>query len=220
MERTFRLFRFLGLEKSKIHGLLPYYLDDVNGVCPAYFNDIGTRGNAYAQGSPSDPYKLNKDLPPKQQIPADMSVRQFLSSTDNGKLPRGPGYNFNTIEWIECATYGSGWFDQSLAEWVLEELDFKTSTKTNDWWCVDGGAQKIARLMAQKIKIPTRIQMSSQVLGINANTSRRTHPDKYVPITISITQNNVTTEKDYFTVFNSTTLGALERMNLQNAGLQ
>ena len=74
--------------------------------------------------------------------------------------------------------------------------------------------------MKQKLKDPKVIQMSSQVVGINANTLQRTRPQDYVPITLSVAQNDVTTQKDYFTVFNSTTLGALQRMDLQNAGLQ
>ncbi|CAM1507592.1 Fc.00g072330.m01.CDS01 [Cosmosporella sp. VM-42] len=160
----------------------------------------------------------------------NMSVRQFLSSKDNGPdIPKGPGYNFNTIEWLETATYGTGWYDQALSESVLEEIDFATpeqeegKPKQNYWWCVDGGAQKIARLMEKKVQKP--VQLNNQVLAINANVKDRDNPSKYVPISLEITGTNRETKEtkkrkeDYFAVFNSTTLPALQRMNLKDAGL-
>lgn len=120
-----------------------------------------------------------------------MSVRQFFSF-DNGKddagnrLPMGPGLNFNTIEWLETATIGTGWYDQSLTECIMEELDFAHSH--NGFWCIDGGAQKIATLMSQMVnKHVQRTQFDSQVIAINANTRRRANPKVYVPMTLNIT---------------------------------
>ncbi|KAI2472271.1 hypothetical protein F4781DRAFT_438490 [Annulohypoxylon bovei var. microspora] len=152
----------------------------------------------------------------------NMSVRQFLASTDNGPLPEGPGYNFNTIEWLETATYGTGWYDQSLSECVLEELDFALK-EGEAFWCIDGGAQKLAQLMKDKIKNP--VQFHSQVTAINANISERKGAEEHVPMTLTIkktdpdTMEPETITENYFAVFNSTTLGALQRMNLQDAGL-
>ncbi|KAK7425057.1 hypothetical protein QQZ08_008333 [Neonectria magnoliae] len=173
-----------------------------------------------------------------------MSVRQFLSSEINkdpvateGEVdlfPNGPGYNYNTIEWLETATYGTGWYDQSLTECVLEELDFGTpdpvegEPKQNNWWCIDGGAQKIAEKMALKVK--GKIQFNSQVEAIDAQVKDRTidpldNTDRYTAMKIriaktdSITKKITHKEKEYFAIFNSTTLGAFQRMNLQDAGL-
>ncbi|KAH6887008.1 hypothetical protein B0T10DRAFT_407209 [Thelonectria olida] len=167
----------------------------------------------------------------------NMSVRQFLASytkynahtiprDDNGKdIPKGPKFNYNTIEWLETATFGTGWYDQALSECVLEELDFDVpeDTEHDYWFCVDGGAQRIARIMATKINKP--VQTHSQVLGINAHTNDRQDPEKYVPISLDIKKTNPYTKKtekrseDYFAVFNSTTLPALQRMDLKDAGL-
>ncbi|KAF4966372.1 hypothetical protein FSARC_5942 [Fusarium sarcochroum] len=173
-----------------------------------------------------------------------LSVRQFLSSGEphkkgddapkeeikEGTMPKGPGFNYNTVEWLESATYGTGWYDQSLTECVLEELDFSTpeqkpgQPKINYWWCIDGGAQMIAKKMAKKIKQP--IQYNSQVVAIDAQVSKRKgedpkkfDPKKYTPMKLRITKNQTTKEKEYFAVFNSTTLGALQRMDLKDAGL-
>ncbi|KAH7129098.1 hypothetical protein EDB81DRAFT_728997 [Dactylonectria macrodidyma] len=170
-----------------------------------------------------------------------MSVRQFLSSTINKEpvtgegevdpFPNGPGFSYNTIEWLETATFGTGWYDQSLAECVLEELDFGTpkpvegEPKLNYWWCVDGGAQRIAEKMARKVK--GKIQFNSQVEAIDAQVKDRPldKTDVYTAMklritkTDSITKKKTKKEKDYFAIFNSTTLGAFQRMNLQDAGL-
>ncbi|KAK9422887.1 hypothetical protein SUNI508_04554 [Seiridium unicorne] len=157
----------------------------------------------------------------------NMSVRQFLSSGKNEyPIPHGPEYNYNTIEWLETATYGTGWYDQSLSETVLEELDFDTDPNSKEqlWWCVEGGTQKIARLMKDKIAKP--VQFGKQVVSINAHVDERADPHKYVPVTLDIQKIDSTTKqpvshrrKDYFAVFNSTTLAALQRMDLHNAGL-
>ncbi|KAF4336526.1 amino-acid oxidase [Fusarium beomiforme] len=280
MKRTFQLFKYIGLEPGK-GGLIPYYLEDVNNVCPSYFNDVARVGNVWTEGA-NDPFKINGGLPEESRIPphlltvdpsdlvkaalkefidaaeaqfnaaikendemgvettklwellmaADrMSTRQFLASVCNEDdkkktpIPNGPGYNYNTIEWLESATYGTGWYDQSLTECVLEELDFATpdpvkgQPKVNYWWCIDGGAQTIAQRMAQKIKQP--VQFNSQVVAIDAQVEERKkrNPNDYTSMKLKINKNQVIKEKEYFAVFNSTTLGALQRMDLKDAGL-
>ncbi|KAF5603915.1 amino-acid oxidase [Fusarium subglutinans] len=318
MKRTFQLFHYIGITRESKPGLIPYYLKDEEGQCPAYFNDITTRGNVWDdERKPNDPYKVNKGLPECGKIPphllktdpselvrkalkgftdvakkhfdaaieeerkeeeeagkegfkgvgkdgraaargpestklwkllmrADhMSVRQFLGSgqkTEDGKepqpavegdFPKGPGYNYNTIEWLETMTYGTGWYDQSLTECVLEELDFHTPDMDNDpatkdlqyWWCIDGGAQEIAKRMALKIK--KRVEYNTKVQSINAQVELRQErkPGSYTAMKIKTTRTDPKTKKvenkdrEYFAIFNSTTLGALQRMELSDAGL-
>ncbi|RGP80534.1 hypothetical protein FLONG3_1368 [Fusarium longipes] len=286
MKRTFQLFKYIGIQPGK-GGLIPYYLDDEDNVCPSYFNDVRGVGNVWTEKA-NDPFEINCGLPEKDRIPAHLlqtdpsklvkrslqyfidmaeekfkaaieendengpettklwkllmaadklSTRQFLSSGDgdrkirekkpldnSGPIPEGPGFNYNTIEWLETATYGTGWYDQSLTECVLEELDFATPDsntvpKINYWWCIDGGAQTIARKMADKIKMP--IQYNSQVVAINAQVEERKKngPNKYTGMKLRINKNQVVKEEEYFAIFNSTTLGALQRMDLKDAGL-
>ncbi|KAL3590987.1 hypothetical protein FPOAC2_13192 [Fusarium poae] len=118
---------------------------------------------------------------------------------------------------------GTGWYDQSLTECVLEQLDFATPKQKkgeppiNYWWCVDGGAQTIAERMAKKIKNP--VQFKSQVVAIDAQIPKRKEKNDYTPMKLEISNGQSTKEKEYFAVFNSTTLGALQRMNLKEAGL-
>ncbi|RSL83216.1 hypothetical protein CEP51_004657 [Fusarium floridanum] len=151
-----------------------------------------------------------------------MSTRQYLGSEKNPENTKKQKFNYNTIEWLETATYGTGWYDQALSECVLEELDFGTPAQEEYpgvqwWWCIDGGAQRVAQLMKDKIKQP--VQFNSQVEAINANVKDRENPKKYVPMKLSVNKQGTTTEKEYFAVFNSTTLGALQRMDLKDAGL-
>ncbi|KAK7429417.1 hypothetical protein QQZ08_004009 [Neonectria magnoliae] len=156
--------------------------------------------NGELQGDGEQGTKLWKHL-----MKADnMSVRQFLSS-------------------------GTGWYDQALSECVLDELDFATpeqeegKPKRNFWCCVDGGGQRIARLMAEKVKKP--VQLNSQVVAINANVPKRRDPNTYVPMTLDIKRTDPVSKQtdlrkeDYFAVLNSPTLPALQRMNLKDAGL-
>ncbi|KAF4960491.1 hypothetical protein FSARC_10459 [Fusarium sarcochroum] len=179
-----------------------------------------------------------------------MSVRQFLGSgqpyehrekgppppkDQKQPFPLGPGYNFNTIEWLETMTYGTGWYNQSLTECVLEELDFHTGDKDNNpdtehiqyWWCVDGGAQEIAKRMAAKAK--KRIEFNTCVRSIDAQLPLR-KPDefkamKFTPMKLHTVRTDPKTKKveskdrEYFAILNSTTLAALQRMELRDAGL-
>ncbi|KAF3023150.1 hypothetical protein E8E14_013967 [Neopestalotiopsis sp. 37M] len=136
-----------------------------------------------------------------------------------------PSYNYNTIEWLETATYGTGWYDQALSETVLEELDFHTKEKEK-WWCISGGTQTVPRTMASKIS--EKVQFNSQVVAINANVQDHMKtPKEYVPLTLTIDKSypndpqadHQRRKEDYLAVFNSTTLAAMQRMDLQNAGL-
>ncbi|KAK2028749.1 hypothetical protein LX32DRAFT_682930 [Colletotrichum zoysiae] len=155
-----------------------------------------------------------------------MSVRQFLlSGTNPDGIPKGPSYSNNTIQWLETATYGTGWYDQSLTEAVLETLDFEVpatvAAKTNDyWWCVDGGAQKIAETMRKRLKDQSVIKYNTQVVGIDAKVELNKRVRQEMQLNIKDTATGEPLEpKRYFTVFNSATLGATSRMDLSNAGL-
>lgn len=63
------MFKYLGLEKNTRGGLVPYYLDDVDNVCPSMFNDIRTVGNIWKDPCVKDPYQLNSGLPQDGEIP-------------------------------------------------------------------------------------------------------------------------------------------------------
>ncbi|CAH0024589.1 unnamed protein product [Clonostachys rhizophaga] len=143
MKRTFQLFQYIGLTQESKPGLIPYYLTDVLNKCPSYFNDVSRTGNVWASElHPDDPYQLT-------------GTYRFFPAT----LCFAPWLTFGS---------GTGWYDQSLTECVLEELDFHTDDSHNVqyWWCVDGGAQEIAKRMAAKAK--KRIEYNTCVRSIDA----------------------------------------------------
>ncbi|KXH35196.1 flavin containing amine oxidoreductase [Colletotrichum simmondsii] len=160
-----------------------------------------------------------------------MSVRQFLRTKGkvpgfpkDADVPHGPGLSYNTIQWLETATYGTGWYDQSLTEAVLESIDFYTTDDSkeinNNWFCIDGGAQKIAEEMRKKMKDQSAIKFNTQVVGMDANLqlNKRVTKSMTVMLRDSITGESLPS-KDYFTVFSSATLGSMNRMDLSKAGL-
>lgn len=124
---------------------------------------------------------------------------------------------------------GTGWYDQSLTEAALETIDFEVPAEdvadTNKhWWCVDGGAQSIAKTMLQKIKHQYAITYSTQVVGMNANIERDSKGNVIfkggMELDLKDPVNRDPLEsKEYFVVFNSATLGATNRMDLSKAGL-
>jgi hypothetical protein len=63
--RTFSLFDRLNLSDKKI----PYYLEDVDKVCPSYYNDVRHVGPVDAKANP-DPYRINVELKKEDEIPA------------------------------------------------------------------------------------------------------------------------------------------------------
>lgn len=110
---------------------------------------------------------------------------------------------------------GTGWYDQALTETVLESLDFDAGAP---WFCVNGGVQQVARDMANQLK--RKPEFNRQVTAI------KTAPDGTMGLRIKHndpTQTGSppqTEHRDYFAVFNSTTLGAMQRMDLTEAGLR
>ncbi|KAM0438445.1 hypothetical protein ACHAPT_001194 [Fusarium lateritium] len=249
MKRTFQLFNLIGLEQGK-GGIIPYYLEDEDGVCPSYYNDVRHVGNAWDKGI-KDPFQINSGLPKSGKIPENLlaqdpsklvsqalaplledtkiqfqeALKEIRGGTIEGEASKSLWERLMAADHQSTRQYlasGTGWYDQALSECVLEELDFGTPAQDEYpgvqwWWCIDGGAQRVAKLMKDKIKQP--VQFNSQVEAINSNVEKRKNPKDYVPMTLSVNNQGQKTEKDYFAVFNSTTLGALQRMDLKDAGL-
>ena len=103
----------------------------------------------------------------------------------------------------------------------MELLDFKIDNPAEEgFWCIEGGTQRLATLMAAKLK--KQPEFYRQVVAIDAHAKDPSNPG---PMTLTIQQKHdcggviATEERDYYAVFNSTTLGAFQRMDLTKAGL-
>jgi monoamine oxidase len=125
----------------------------------------------------------------------------------------GPGLNFNTVEWLETFKGGTRWFSQAFSEMVLENLDFDYPTegsKEIDWFCIEGGANILAQEMEKKISVTP--QYESPVTSIKLESTADTH-------SVSVGVKDALLPQKYAAVFNSTTLGAMQRMDLSEARL-
>ena len=107
---------------------------------------------------------------------------------------------------------------------MIDILDFEHDAEAGAW-CIDGGTQQVASLMAARLK--KKPEFYKQVVAINAQNltvqtkdEQADRPYELNPVNLTIQQkNDVTETREYFAVFNSTTLGALQRMDLKKAGL-
>ncbi|KAF0635200.1 hypothetical protein NXS19_008199 [Fusarium pseudograminearum] len=102
-------------------------------------------------------------------------------------------------------------------------MDDNLATKDIQYcWCVDGGAQEIAKRMTAKAN--KRIEYNTCVRSIDAQVPLRT-AGKYTAMKLHTIRTDPKTDKveskdrEYFAVLNSTTLVALQRMELRDAGL-
>jgi hypothetical protein len=102
---------------------------------------------------------------------------------------------------------GTNWYDQAHSETVLEYLDFNYSGDPK-WWCIEGGAQQLGIKMAAKLKDPSLISYNSRITGIDASTPN-----------MARIQLNGQWQGAYAGVFNSTTMGCMQKMDLSKAGL-
>ncbi|KAJ3962549.1 hypothetical protein N0V92_000715 [Colletotrichum tropicale] len=256
MQRSFKLFDHLDFKRGALGErtnaadwpvLIPYYLDDKDGVCPSYFNNIKKTGNAW-DGS-IDPFDLNRGIPEDKKIPDELTkinpsklyheaLKPFVELVDKcfheKNTPDGKEKLWALLrkgDQMSVRQYllsGTGWYDQSLTEAALEILDFevpeakasKSEPPKNYWWCIDGGAQAIAETMRKTLKDPSVIKYNTQVVGMDADIQLKKRVKKNMTLNLKNTVTGETLEaKSYFAVFNSTTLGAANRMDLSKAGL-
>ncbi|KAI9717798.1 MAG: hypothetical protein M1812_004527 [Candelaria pacifica] len=160
------------------------------------------------------------------------SARDFLmlpkSTQDSGALQKsgvlnkdgpaidGPGFNFDEVEWLETVEGGTRWYSQAFSEMVLENLDFDYPETPGQqpfkWYCIEGGANILAQEMAKTIskkpsfgKIVTSIKLDGD--------------DKDDPHNMAVELSDGIRSNKYAAVFNSTTLGAMQRMDLRGAKL-
>ncbi|KAJ3541739.1 hypothetical protein NM208_g2594 [Fusarium decemcellulare] len=228
--------------------LITYYMQnggpDSKAKQPWCYNDITAWGSSYSslktEGN-DDPFQLAADgntimkaniAPLREALKKDAeqnppgesgwkllmeydtySTRQFLGTAHPEiTLPDGmppPPYNYSTIEWLETFNGGTDWYDQAHSETVLESLDFEFFEKTK-WSCVMGGAQQLAKRMEGRIKKKPRF--NSPVTAIRALDKMK--------VELDIRNEDAIHTKSYNAVFNTTTLGCLQRIDTRQAGLR
>ncbi|PVH93300.1 hypothetical protein DM02DRAFT_541807 [Periconia macrospinosa] len=140
------------------------------------------------------------------------SVRHFLARAI-------PLVDHPTIEFLETLKYGKGWYDQSFTELVLQSLDHESQEAEVKWWCVEGGAQEIAKNMAASLKQTSALKFDKRVTAMSYidhdNDGEKTGPFDKVEVKVD----GERTPRIYDAVFNSVPLGAMEHMQLEGLNL-
>ncbi|KAI1501590.1 hypothetical protein F5X99DRAFT_382386 [Biscogniauxia marginata] len=229
MKRTFELFQLTGMP------LIPYYLSGPN--TPSLFNDrFFTDGpdpyhvSVKNKGSVPDdvvdnvsrilqeafgPYKKklaeNFDEGFKELMKVDdFSTREFLKR--GGPDGRQTTYNFFAIQWMETMNTSTNLFDQAFSESVIDSFDFDNPKPNVRWFCIEGGTSLLIDAMQERLK--TKVQTSKRVEAISINRKSTEHGNMSVKCA-----DETDPRTGYSTVFNTTTLGCLGRMDLRGLDL-
>jgi monoamine oxidase len=243
MQRTFDLFRRTGIDTHKI----PYYLDGLN--TPDMFNDrffskddpdpyhVSESNNGTVPDhvvkdvkgildAAFGPYKkaLAEDFKEgykKLMKVDDFSTREFLKrGGPDGTLTK---YDFFSIQWMETQNTSTNLFDQAFSESVMDSFDFDYPNKGDapvgegdappvKWYCIEGGTGRLIDAMEAKVK--TTVQTSRRVEAISIDW------DSNIDGNMSVKCAGETNPRTgYSTVFNTTTLACLDRMDLRTLEL-
>ncbi|KAG8714986.1 hypothetical protein FRC09_017049 [Ceratobasidium sp. 395] len=152
------------------------------------FKVFGSLPHPWVEESPSDllyeaikPWIIRlKDAhaiedPTQQDLEFQRIFQEVDSYSTRSYLSIIKGYPQTIINWIECMTFGTGWFNRSFIETVMEELAFqydKPSPTDLQWYCVEGGSGKIIRNMKAWLDLNTpsvNIKRDHQVTTVKLN---------------------------------------------------
>ncbi|KAL6169288.1 hypothetical protein ACJQWK_04323 [Exserohilum turcicum] len=240
MKSAFKLFKQLRLP------LIPYFFDQTSGSvkCPTMLNDI-----TLIDGDPrgSDPFRVgeanggsvpdsnvddvNKLLngvydPFKGAMTGDFEtgfkiLMEYDSYTTREILQNPPAamgglttlkpLDFFSIQWLETNNTGSGLFDRAFVESVMDSFDFAGYGKQAiKWYCIDGGSSLLTQTMEKTIKQP--VQHGKRVRGYSQSSKTK-------EITVSVAGEPEGSRLPYTSVFNTTSLPCLQRMDLTDLNL-
>ena len=105
----------------------------------------------------------------------------------------------------------SGLFDQAFTESVIDSLDFDYCVQPVDWYCIDGGASLLVDKMLELIK--GKVQLNKRVTSIAIDRTITSESNMVVKVSAE------EVPRRYATVFNTTSLACMERMDLEGAEL-
>lgn len=230
MKRTFDLF-----DRTSIP-LIKYYL--AGESCPSLFND-----HLFVKGE-QDPYKVSvtnggsipddvvdnldqilktafgpykdalannfKDGWKKLMEVDDFSTREYLKRGG----PRGEErqYDFFSIQWMETQDTSTNLFDQAFSESVMDSFDFDNPIGNVDWFCIEGGTTKLTEAMTNAISTKPETDKRVNLITIDRSSSE----DGNMSVQVA---SEPEPRHGYSTVFNTTTLGCLGRMDLRGLEL-
>ncbi|KAI1263661.1 hypothetical protein F5Y18DRAFT_393781 [Xylariaceae sp. FL1019] len=140
------------------------------------------------------------------------SLRDYLAFVE--------GQDDQSIHWLETLNSATGWFDQAFSENVLESLAFeytsehdatdnpdpKKKGKDVDWFYIENGTYMLTMNVMEKLK--KKPEMGKLVTAMTL-VGEEGEQKK-----IAVTVRGEPQQREYDTVFNTTTFGALQKMDL------
>lgn len=230
MQRTFDLFRRTDVCLRK------YHLEGTN--CPKLFNDrpfaSATRDpycvSVSSGGTVPDDVVGNVDGiledtfgPFKRALAEDFetgfqclmavdhfSTREYLKR--GGPNGLGRNFDFHSIQWLETQSTSTNLFDQAFSESVMDSCDFDGCGEEVDWFCVRGGTGKVIEAMEQQIR--GKVETSKRVRKMALDQSSQAENNMTVHVA-----GESAPRAGYMTVFNTTTLSCLSRMDTSGLNL-
>lgn len=233
MDRTFDLFKRLNMPT------IPYILD--NEKAPKLFND------RLFSGGP-DPYhvsvKNGGSVPDEVADNAgkildgifgafkdrmaedfdtgfaklmeydDFSTREYLKRMVGGPLQERL-YNFFAIQWMETQDTSTNLFDQAFSESVMDSFDFDYPTSPEEpveWFCIEGGTSVLSESMQKDLQHQPQVNKRVEAISIDWESQE----DGNMSVKCA---DEAKPRTGYDTVFNTTTLGCLGRMDLRGLEL-
>lgn len=227
MARAFHLFDRTGVP------LVPFCMNG-GEVCPKYFN------GRFFNSDEADPHHVGKsnggsvpdivvahcrDLleqeyaPYKQHLREDFkrgiqtllraddfSIREYLRHGGPGGTR--PTFDFFSIQWMETQTSNTGFFDRAFSRGVLKS-HFGTDVS---WWCIDGGSALLTDSIHKMIKHKVETKKRATSITIDRNDTKSTNMSVHI-------QGEGEPRAGFSTVFNTTTLPSLSRMDLSSLNL-
>ncbi|KAK4066244.1 uncharacterized protein Triagg1_8076 [Trichoderma aggressivum f. europaeum] len=227
MKRTFNLFKRTGMP------LIKYYLDGENtpqlynnhffakDVVDPYMVSVANGGTVPDDVVDSVGEKLQKAFGYYKEKLAknfdegfdelmlvdDMSTREYLKR--GGPKGEEPKYNFFAIQWMETQNTGTNLFDQAFSESVIDSFDFDNPTNP-EWYCIEGGTSLMVEAMEKNLV--HKVQNNKRVDAISIDLDSPEDANMSVKI-------GGKDYSGYSTVFNTTALGCLDRMDLRGLNL-
>ncbi|KAI0139833.1 hypothetical protein GGR57DRAFT_509562 [Xylariaceae sp. FL1272] len=140
------------------------------------------------------------------------SLRDYLAFVE--------GLDDESIHWLETLNSATGWFDQAFSENVLESLAFeytsehdetdnpdpKKKGKDVDWFYIENGTYKLTMNVLEKLnKKPEMGKLVTAMTLVGEEGEEKK---------IAVAVRGEPQPREYDTVFNTTTFGALQKMDL------
>lgn len=159
-----------------------------------------------------------------------LSCRAYMEGARTPDQPKPQQiYPSQVVTWLETMDTGTGLFDQALSEMCLDYMDFNfpdashklhfpASRKSGgpskaaaaaEWWCIDGGTERLIPAMLAKLPNPT-IFLNSRVVKISRPTTDGP---------VSVWVNGQSNPRQYSHVICTIPLGCLRTVDLTEADL-